>query len=231
MDRIDYLKFVLIAMALPTQYLITQYWSNDNVEQSIALKNLASSFHSIKSYFELDAWKKWYLSFVLDKPGHFKGPKVFFKKSKHNEKDIEDDIAVEVLKFRKQLVNFAESSVTRSPRPSKVIFRVGQVVFIKRLNIHGVIIGWDEKCNAPSDWVEQNYEMDERNQIMNQPHYLLLVDEKDEYMSDKVYVFQDDLVMVTNRKIKHRILNSFFKKFDGGQYLKNKYLHAVYPHD
>lgn len=44
---------------------------------------------------------------MLDKPGHFKGPKVFFKKSKHNEKDIEEDIAVEVLKFRKQLVNFA----------------------------------------------------------------------------------------------------------------------------
>lgn len=66
---------------------------------------------------------------------------------------------------------------------------------------------------------------------MNQPHYLILVDEMEEYSSDKVYVYQDDLVKLTNKKIKHRILNSFFNYFDGGQYLKKKYLHTVYPHD
>lgn len=66
---------------------------------------------------------------------------------------------------------------------------------------------------------------------MSQPHYLILVDEKDEYVTDKVYVFQDDLAKVNNKKIKHRILKSFFSNFDGGQYLKKKFLQSIYPHD
>ena len=38
MDRIDLLKIILIALALPAQYLIGQYWAYDNHQQSEALK-------------------------------------------------------------------------------------------------------------------------------------------------------------------------------------------------
>ncbi len=41
-----------------------------------------------------------------------------------------------------------ESSLTRSPRPSKVFYRVGQVVRHKILGYHGVIIGWDETIKS-----------------------------------------------------------------------------------
>lgn len=44
---------------------------------------------------------------MIDKPDHFNGPKVYFRKSKDKIKENEEDVAVEVLKFRKQLVNFA----------------------------------------------------------------------------------------------------------------------------
>ena len=51
--------------------------------------------------------------------------------------------------------------MTRSPRPSKVLYRVGQVIRHKRLNIRGVIIGWDENAKAPIDWIERNYSEEE----------------------------------------------------------------------
>ena len=38
MDRITFLKFALIALALPAQYYISQNWSSDLNEQQLALK-------------------------------------------------------------------------------------------------------------------------------------------------------------------------------------------------
>ena len=86
----------------------------------------------------------------------------------------DDDIAVEVLAYRKGLHDFAgnltkvsrrfllnkiksttylficcaESATTRAPRPMGVIYRVGQVVKHKKFNFHGVIIGWDTKAQV-----------------------------------------------------------------------------------
>ena len=31
----------------------------------------------------------------------------------------------------------------------------------KRLNIKGVIIGWDEKAKAPDEWIDRNYSEEE----------------------------------------------------------------------
>ncbi len=38
MDGLQFLKFLLIALAIPTQYLISNYWSNDYVKQNQEIK-------------------------------------------------------------------------------------------------------------------------------------------------------------------------------------------------
>jgi hypothetical protein len=55
------------------------------------------------NYLELESWKKWYFSIVLDIPPAYKGS---VGKNK-NKVYYDDDIAVEVLNFRKNLKNFA----------------------------------------------------------------------------------------------------------------------------
>ena len=105
-----------------------------------------------ENYLSLDKWVKWYISFVVDFPN---------RNLKRNLFDIpidfDDDIAVEVLTYRKQLTDFGESAKTRSPRPSTVKYRVGQVIKHKNFDLYGVIIGWDLEANAPTTWLKRNY--------------------------------------------------------------------------
>lgn len=55
---------------------------------------------------------------------------------------------MEVLKHRNPEGHYAASAEPRSPRPSNIKFRVGQVIRHKKWNYRGVIIGWDEKLNV-----------------------------------------------------------------------------------
>lgn len=135
MDGINFLKFMLLALALPAQYYLSQHWSNDNIQQSLALRkfvqlviyqinffrpkrisikfsswSMIDSFYQFKAnYLELESWKKWYISFVIDIPAAYKGSKVYFRKrTENNNKKInhDDDIALEVLSYRKSLTDF-----------------------------------------------------------------------------------------------------------------------------
>lgn len=36
MDGLSFIKFTLIALSLPAQYYISQYWSNDSIQQNLA---------------------------------------------------------------------------------------------------------------------------------------------------------------------------------------------------
>lgn len=57
-----------------------------------------------ENYFSLEKWVKWYISLVVDLPT--------YRSVKQNEKinnriiDFDDDIALEVLSFRKKLTTF-----------------------------------------------------------------------------------------------------------------------------
>jgi hypothetical protein len=60
-----------------------------------------------ENFFELNSWKKWYLSFVIDSPAAFYGKKVYFRKNKNSQSPDEDEeMAMEVFEFRKNLNNF-----------------------------------------------------------------------------------------------------------------------------
>ncbi len=117
MNRITLLKFILIAFALPAQYLITQYWSKDINQQRLALRSVLESVYQFKSnYFELESWKKWYFSFVVEKPREYnrmarnKGASSSQSRNilSNNMKKVQydDDIAIEVLNYRKNQKNF-----------------------------------------------------------------------------------------------------------------------------
>ena len=53
-----------------------------------------------ENYFDLDAWKEWYIKFVIDVP-----PSIG-KRKKTYESETES-VAHEVLQYRKKMVNFA----------------------------------------------------------------------------------------------------------------------------
>ena len=52
-------------------------------------------------------------------------------------------VAKEVFNYKDRSGYFASSIEPRSPRPSNVAYRVGQVIRHKRWGYRGVIIGWD----------------------------------------------------------------------------------------
>ena len=230
MDRIQLLKFLLVALAIPAQLLISTYWSKDYIQQNQEIQNLIQSLYDFKeNYLKIEPWRKWYINLVLDKPKAFKGK---IKQPNENNENHNDEIAVEVLVYRKDLKTFAESALTRSPRPSKVLYRTGQVVKHKKLNLYGVIIGWDEKLQASKDWLVKNYNQEELEIYREQPHYLVLVDKKyQEEFNHKSYIPQSEIQVVNSIKIMHNKLYSYFSNFDGKKYLKKKFLKTVYPHD
>lgn len=49
----------------------------------------------------------------------------------------------------------------RKVHHNHIKYRVGQVVKHKRHDLHGVIIGWDEKASATNDWITTNYNEEE----------------------------------------------------------------------
>ncbi len=65
-----------------------------------------------KNHLEIDAWKKWYLDLVLEKPKPYTGAKQNKKTASskgletHNYVVEEDEIALEVLVYRKKLTEF-----------------------------------------------------------------------------------------------------------------------------
>lgn len=134
---------------------------------------MIAQFYDFKTnYLNVESWRKWYVDLVMDEtrgrkrwqPGNRKEQDQ--KKQQANEQllksvDYDDELALEVLAYRKNLVDFGESSVTRAPRPSRVLYRVGQVIRHKHLDLVGVIIGWDERAMAPASWIDRNYDFEE----------------------------------------------------------------------
>lgn len=259
MDGIALMKFTLIAFALPAQYFLMQHWSNNAIEQSNAFTQFTDSLTAMRTnYFELDAWKKWYVAFIVDLPIYKEGKAAYLSKKKKiidgqkkenlqqqqyrlgavSKVEYDDALAIEVLTYRQNLKHFAESSKLRSPRPDDVLYRVGQVVKHKKYDdLYGVIIGWDEKVSAPNTWIERNYgqgkdDQEIRQTFASRPHYLILVDERSQNKyREKAYVVESEIEIVESIQVKHRALPSYFDHFNGDQYLPKKYLKTVYPHD
>lgn len=150
MDRFTFIQFLILFLALPSQYFISQYWSNDSIQRSEALKNLIDGIYYLdEEYLSLEAWKKWYLRLVIDIPKKATKsrtntePNEVENQESYDDADEQESVAYEVLAWRKNKLYFSESSQTRMNHFKEVKFKIGQVIKHKALNVHGVIIGWD----------------------------------------------------------------------------------------
>ncbi|XP_014681547.1 PREDICTED: F-box only protein 21-like [Priapulus caudatus] len=180
-----------------------------------------SKFHK---YFSLQSWKKFVIQ-VLGKRGKS------LQKSTVVD-DLGESPALEVLAYKNKDGKgyFAKSTTPRSPRSSKVKFRVGQVIKHKIWGYRGVIIGWDEDAKAPEWWVNQNHP-DDKPDWRTQPNYSVIVDTRDRPTPQSTYIPQENIEVLKQTKIIHPVLDDYFENYDGTQYLIRPWLKALYPHD
>jgi hemimethylated DNA binding protein len=198
--------------------------SNEN-SRSYAISRMITQLQDFQSrWFRVDPWQKWcstWLSRMSEGAIAFSQPTA--------DDDGGECPAFEVLKYREKDGYFAQSADVRDPRPPDVRLRVGQVVKHKKWGYRGVIIGWDEKAQAPKQWLTQMHANNPH--WKDQPNYSILVDTRDRTAPQITYVPQENLETIHLTKILHPNVEDFFENFDGSQYLPRPWLKGLYPKD
>ncbi|XP_045197897.1 uncharacterized protein LOC123552355 [Mercenaria mercenaria] len=226
MDRRAGLQLGVLLLAVPVQYLVSQWMFSTESQRSYAIRNLINEASGLTDdYFSWKSWKKWCAKIIsnispYNSMPHFEG---------------EDDPngespAVEVINHMDPKGYFAGSVEPRTYRPPEVKYRIGQVVKHKRWGYRGVIVGWDELTKAPEYWIKHNHPPGKEH-WRTQPNYAILVDTRDRLAPQITYVPQENLEIIINVQILHPSIEEYFEKFDGAQYLPRPWLKAVYPYD
>ena len=98
------------------------------------------------------------------------------------------------------------------PRPQ---FRIGQLVKHRRYHYRGVIVDYDDFCQAPEQWYQSNRTRPDRNQ----PWYHVLVHDSDTI----TYAAQTSLQADNSEEpIEHPLVEVFFSEFTGDCYVRNE---------
>ncbi|XP_031551876.1 F-box only protein 21-like [Actinia tenebrosa] len=207
------IQLAVLILAVPLQYFICKWTTPSVGERDILMRKLTRSLTLFSGgILKWDKWKEWVTEFI----------------SRFDEKG--ECPALEVLKHRNPEGYYGQSTEPRSPRPSNVKFRVGQVIRHKKWNYRGVIIGWDEKLNAPDYWRASNHPADKPH-WQTMPNYAILVDIRDRAEPQVTYIPEENIEIISNTKIIHDEVDDYFLEFDGAQYLLRPWLRKVYPHD
>ncbi len=102
-----------------------------------------------------------------------------------------------------------------APFSREVMFRVGQIVHHVRYGYRGVVVGFDQECQADDAWYNFQIQGKGYQPTKEQPWYHVLVDES----SGQTYVAQQNLEPGdSTRPIEHPLLYHFFTTFQGGRY-------------
>ncbi|XP_007906615.1 si:dkey-261l7.2 [Callorhinchus milii] len=212
------LQIGLLISALPAQYLLSRWSGSDRSQRIQASRRLLNTWNQFrKSYFNLQAWKDWLQQWLVN------------ARLDHDD-DLAESPAVEVFLLREKKSYFGGSPDPRSPKPSHVKYRVGQVIRHLESGFRGVIVGWDASAKAPEDWIQENYSPNEQH-LRNTPHYKVLIHSSDQRSQATAYVAEEQLVIITGVQVHHPHLETYFRMFDGAQYLMNPWLKKMYPHD
>ncbi|KAI6182463.1 YccV-like domain-containing protein [Aphelenchoides bicaudatus] len=124
--------------------------------------------------------------------------------------------------------HFASSEDPRDPRSPNVKFHVGQVFRHKKFRYRAVIVGWDERANAPDFWLKEVHK--NKKEWIDNPNYLVLIDTRDKTIPQIGYVIQENIEPVTEvTKIIHPFLDKYFERFVDGRYIMRPYLERIYP--
>lgn len=103
------------------------------------------------------------------------------------------------------------SSSGNQERP---VFEPGQLVRHRRYGYRGVVVDYDESCQADDEWYERNQTQPDRNQRW----YHVLVDGT----STCTYAASESLVSDSSQfPIQHPLLSHFFSGFEDGRYVRN----------
>ncbi|XP_006813670.1 uncharacterized protein LOC102806273 [Saccoglossus kowalevskii] len=222
-NRAAILQFSVLVLALPAQYLISNWTSTSSTQRSQDVRDLALGIQSWTTrIFTLKTWKNlcsWMVAKIQS--GEFYSDE---------EDDMGESPAIEVLKYREKDGHFAGSPEPRSPRPAHVKYRVGQVIRHKKWGYRGVITGWDLTAKAPEEWLKQMHPKD-KPYWRNHPNYAILVDTRDRAVPQLTYIPEENIEIITNTKIIHPEIENYFEGFDGSQFLARPWLKVIYPHD
>ncbi|VDN57608.1 unnamed protein product [Dracunculus medinensis] len=126
--------------------------------------------------------------------------------------------------FKLLLYFFILSSVEpRDPRPPSIKYRVGDIVKHKIHGYRGVIIGWDEKANAPpiyfKDWSEL-------------PNYAVIIDTRDRLIPQVAYVVEENIELHEGWVcFLHPLIKNYFEYYDGKHYVSRPWHKKLYPND
>lgn len=63
------------------------------------------------------------------------------------------------------------------------------------------------------------------------PNYAVLVDTRDRLAPQMSYIVEDNIEVITGKTIFHPLIDYYFEKFDGTQYVPRPWLKNVYPND
>lgn len=111
-------------------------------------------------------------------------------------------------------------------RVDSVKYHVGTIMHHRMYNYHGVISGWDEKCEMPMEWVVQ-MGVDQLNGGHLQPFYNVLVEDH-----TTRYVAQENILIPKDpHPILHFSAGKYFAAYKGDHYQPNRVLRRAYPED
>ncbi|XP_072036672.1 uncharacterized protein [Amphiura filiformis] len=228
-------------LVVPLQYYLTQRNPMSPTERSYSVQRLVSSLSVMKdNMLSIKTWQKWYFDCVdyittTVKNLSSQGSATSSNQAKYTDTDDDEDDegespAIEVMKLKDPQGYFAGSPEPRTPRPSNVKYRVGQVIRHKKYGYRGVIIGWDPVAKAPKEWLDRMHPKDKEHwsSISN---YSVLVDTRDRTSPQTTYVVEENIEIVSNTKVIHPEIDNYFEHFDGTRYLARPFLKKLYPHD
>jgi hemimethylated DNA binding protein len=228
LDRQAAFQLGLLVLILPAQYLITTYFGASGSQKEYQLKQLAKSVtYYTSEYLSWQKWGEWCVE-LLGKVRTQLTPALQSPQPGDVLGDEGESPAIEVIKFRNPEGYFASSTERRSPRPANIKYRVGQVVRHKFGKYRGVIIGWDTVAKAPQAWLDKTYKPEEA-ELRKTPHYLLLVDIRDDTHARTEYISQEHLELLQRTQVLHPQVQEYFDSFDGFQFILRSRLKVLYP--
>ncbi|TKR94624.1 hypothetical protein L596_008887 [Steinernema carpocapsae] len=201
--------FSVIFLAVPLQIFFTHSSSSDaRYALHTLIQDVKKNFEDYTPQIVQDWWAR--------------RSEVAKEDEEAGDETVEDSALKEKTKY------FGQSTEPRSPRPSFVKFRVGQVV---RHTIHGyrgVIIGWDEKAKAPTSWLDRTHGT--HKEWRDLPNYTVAIDTRDRVTPQIAYVVEANIELDKNQ-VFHPLVKLYFERFDGSRYTPRPVLSVTYPDD
>lgn len=104
------------------------------------------------------------------------------------------------------------------------------MVYHKALKYKGVIIGWDEKENAPEKWLNA-VRGSKKERGESQPNYAVLIDTRNRLTVQMGYVIQSNLKL-SEGKVFHPMTEKYFEGMETSKkYRMRPFIKNVYPND